>query len=492
MSLWLPACRLTFVKPITVRPPFQGQLPVLFRISAARFALREFSKRPDHTHLLVDADNQSIKRIKSAMQVFDEKKLHVSVFASPWRSQIKKWQQFFDSKHINFRPVERVGGTSDPTDEAIKSEALELVKDRGICCIALLTNDRGYIDLVRKLKSEGKDVVVIMPKLRSYSARPLYEAEHAKVVSLDPPNEVLLRVQAVLEADGSGSVSLLNQPLPADEFFKETAQLRCFLERLRYARDDTSLVPSIAKFWQQHSLGPLRVYPGVLALKSLGELLSNTADVNAWQRYHPEVAFVLPVSSYRSKPSKHDILMYGSSKARSVFKGGGPFILTDSEDLTMRVLARLGYFDDGPNADLAEALMVFANNTTNKHNLRKKTVLPKSSDSCDDVVQKIRGALLSSAGAGQWEIAPSDESVKQLLRACKLLGAEEDLPEKVFDAMKAYSQAKRLPERRTYNGYVWQILHQQSASDPNRRDVVLSSWSQGCTQATHKGLKTFG
>ena len=478
MSLWLPACRLTFVKPITVRPPFQGQLPVLFRISAARFALREFSKRPDHTHLLVDADSQSIEQIKGAMKVFDKKKLQVSVFASPWRSQNEKWHQFFESKRINFRPVERVGGTSDPTDEAIKLEALELVKDRGIGCIALLTNDRGYTDLVRKLRSAGKDVVVIMPKVQSYSARPLYEAEYAKVVSLDPQNELLLRVIAVLEADGSGRVSLLNRPLSPDGPFKELAQLRCFLERLHYARDEISLVPSIAKFWQQHSLGPLPVYPGVLALKSLGELLlSNTADVKAWQHYRSELAFVLPVIGKHGRLSMHDLQMYGSSKATRVFQGGGPFMLTDSEDLAVRVMARLGYLDDGLNADLAEALMVFANNTTNKQNLRKKTVLPKSSDTCADVLQKIRGALLSSAGGGTWGIAPRDQKVKQMLRARKLLGAKDDLPEKVFDAMKVYSQRERLPERRTYNGYVWQILHQQSESDPSRRDVVLSSWS---------------
>lgn len=73
----------------------------------------------------------------------------------------------------------------------------------------MLTNDRGYVELVRNLTS-GKDVVIV-PKLQSYSARPLYEAEHAKV-GLDAQNEVLQRVQAVLEADGSGSVSFLKLP----------------------------------------------------------------------------------------------------------------------------------------------------------------------------------------------------------------------------------------------------------------------------------------
>ncbi|CAJ1374913.1 unnamed protein product [Effrenium voratum] len=212
-----------------------------------------------------------------------------------------------------------------------------------------------------------------MPKVRSYSARPLYEAEHAKVVSLDPQNELLLRVMAVLEADGSGRVSLLNRPLSPDGPLKEHAQLRCFLERLHYARDEISLVPSIAKFWQQHSLGPLPIYPGVLALKSLGELLlSKTADVKAWQHYDSELAFVLPVSGKTGRPPMHDLQMYGSSKATRVFQGGGPFMLTDSEDLAMRVMARLGYLDDGLNADPAESLMVLPTIRRTKRTIGKR------------------------------------------------------------------------------------------------------------------------
>ena len=119
---------------------------------------------------------------------------------------------------------------------------------------------------------------------------------------------------------------------------------------------------------------------------------------------------------------------------------------------------------------------MFANNTRNKQNLRKRTALPEPGDTCKDTEHKIHRALLSSAGT--WEVAPSDKSVKQLLVTLKLLHSEDDPRERVFDAMKLYAQRKQLAGMKTYNGYAWQINHhcrQCSRLDADRRDVIESA-----------------
>ena len=418
----------------------------------------------------MDADSQSIERIKSAMQVFHGQQLQVTVFAPPLRSQNKTWRNLFETKRVHFQPVGRVGGTLDPTDEAIKTKAAELAKHRGVRCIALLTCDTGYVELARKARLAGKEVVVLMSKYRSASARPVYEAERAKVVGLDSSHEVFQRVQAVLKADGSGSVSFLKQPFLAGEHFQELANIKSFLQRWHFARDtDISLVAPIAKFWQQHSLGSLPVFPDILAWENMRKLISNKG--HTWQQYHPDLAFVLPMKGGKATLSGYNLKTYGHVSAKRVFRGGGPFMLPDSQNLTMQALTRLGFLDDSLNADLAEGLMVFANNPMNKRNLRKSMSLPEHADSCQDIILKVRHALLS--GAGQWEVAPSDKNVKKMLLTLKLLDSEEDPPEQVFEAMKAYAQREELPSMKTYNGHIWQILHQRSAHHPDRRDVFL-------------------
>ena len=138
---------------------------------AAPVSHRAFSTKRGLTHLLVDADNQSIEQIKTAAHIFAGQRLRVSVFANPDRSTNKKCDG------VALKPVPRVGGTADLADEAIKSFAGKLAKKQQVHCFAVLASDSGYVDLVRRLKSSGKKVVIILPRMKSAAARIAYEAE---------------------------------------------------------------------------------------------------------------------------------------------------------------------------------------------------------------------------------------------------------------------------------------------------------------------------
>ncbi|CAJ1395036.1 unnamed protein product [Effrenium voratum] len=441
-----------------------------FKFRFARLT-RRFSQ--GLTHLLVDADSQNIEHIKSAMRVFQGQQLQVTVFAPPLQSQNKKWGNFFESKGVRFQAVDRVGGMLDPTDEAIKSAALRVADDQGTRCVALLTNDSGFVELVRQVRSAGKECVVIMQKHLSYSARLLYEGEHARTIILEPPQRAAeVGVRAVLEADGRGKVSL-EQHLDTDELTDQAiAEARSFLQRWKFAGEQDmmifELVAPIAKFWYQHSLGPIPVFPGWLAGRSLHHLLTHTAASARWQTHSNDFAFVLPRGCSTGRLSQRDLRTYGNSTSKSIFLGGGPFIVPNSQDMVLHVLQNLGYWDTYLNNDHIESMKVFINNTRNKRNLRKQCALPDVSDTPAEMMSKIRVALLS--GNGQWRRAPEDTAVKSMLMSKGLI-KKDDGQRELFEAMRDYARLEQLPEMSTYNGYVWRILGKLSARDPNRRDT---------------------
>ena len=90
--------------------------------------------------------------------------LKVMVFANPERRNATKWNMCFRSPEHTFCPVKRMGGLQDPNDEAIQTEARRLAKCRGTQGIALLVNDRDFVESVKLLCSSGKEVVVFMPR----------------------------------------------------------------------------------------------------------------------------------------------------------------------------------------------------------------------------------------------------------------------------------------------------------------------------------------
>ncbi|CAJ1424501.1 unnamed protein product, partial [Effrenium voratum] len=277
--------------------------------------------------------------------------------------------------------------------------------------------------------------------------------------------KVAYRVRAVLAPDGGGVAQHLERPLavttgePLEVMQKVVKE---FLHGLGYYSDqDVSPIPGITKFWWWNSLGPLTVYPSQCAV----EVMHTTAQrgSSSWQRDPGHLSFFLPIGSHRARADQ--IREYGSEIARAIFQGGGPFMLKDSEDLVPRALRRLKYLDDHRNADLREAMLVFANKSKNKGKLRALDLLPDFHPE-----RQLRMAFLANQ-CGKWQL-PSDRRLRHQLVRQKYLqhpGAEE---EEVLQAMQDFSRKHGLPTMRTYNGYVFQLGSFMSRNDPSRRDIL--------------------
>ena len=431
---------------------------------------RCFSIKRDATYLLVDADNVSVELIEEAKEVLTGHTLQVVVFAHPELCKAKKWKNFFQSPGHRFHPVERVGGFIDPNDEEIKREAVQLSKLSKTRRIALLTMDTDFVALVRDLKSLGKEVAVLTSKWKTGNTRAFEEAG-ATVYLLGQECDAN-KVRAILESDGSGRVEF-GEDLPNSRLLELVPEVSDRLLELKYMDHERSgLVPAMAKFWFQNSLGPLVVCPMLSAVERVHQILME--ERKAWIPYRHDLAFVLPVSGGASSTSicKSDKQKYGNAMSKQIFLGGGPFIVPKSRSLTDDFLRRLRYLDNDMNADPKEAMLIFLNYTRNKRNLRKTGTMPNEGDTYDEIYAKIKTALLSGDISGNWSLAPSDLSIRQKLVAEGLLDHAAQPHWETLIAMRQFARMKGLPVMKTYNGCVWQLCHWLKPTDPKRRDVL--------------------
>ena len=285
------------------------------------------------------------------------------------------------------------------------------------------------------------------------------------------------QVRAFLHSDGSGSVDIEDTFSVNDVLnTREEDILNGFLEDLGYAQDHGPLVPACAKFWFSHSLGTLTVFPGQLPLVAVHEVIMTAKPRREWVPYSGEWAFVLPVFP-RRRQSKSTMRTWGTPQARSIFLGGGPFMLKDSKQLIVQVLKRLGYLDDDLNADEREALFCFANTLHNKHTLRKLELLPDPSDRSQDVKEKLRAAFFSYACPGQWQAFNSSDAAAEVIQ--HILWKEELLTEswlgctrhEMIKPMKAYVKRYQLQPMKSFNGLACQIQHHNDES-PTKRPMI--------------------
>lgn len=418
--------------------------------------------------MLVDADNMSIDLIEEAKQVLKGHNLNVTVFGHPELCKAKKWDNWFESSEYLFHPVKRVGGLTDPNDEAIKKEAKRLVKLPQTQVVALLAFDKDFVQVVKLVRSFGRESVVFLPKNKTGNKR-VFEEAGATVVLFGKEAETS-KVRATLHSDGSGSVALADDE-PEPDSLEKIGRVSDELCRLRYQLDSScALLPAMAKFSFRNRLGSLVVCPQLSAVKSLYKVLSEPVGTGPWKPYGHDLAFVLPLSTGNRKLSTSDRLLYGNGTAKKFFLGGGPFILPQSSCLTHKVLTKLRYLDDCLNSDLNEAILLFLNATCNKYNMRKAGMIPEVGDSRDEIQEKINQALVSGQSPGKWSMAPSDLNVRQKLVAEQYLGSEKEPLEAVYLAMRVYSKRHGLPARTTYNAYIWQIHQFMVGPDPTRRD----------------------
>eukprot|EP00438_Fugacium_kawagutii_P010972 Skav217178 [mRNA] locus=scaffold5232:55167:55844:+ [translate_table: standard] len=222
----------------------------------------------------------------------------------------------------------------------------------------------------------------------------------------------------------------------------------------------------MAKFWFTNKLGgSFTVYPYQGAISDFKAALIEHHG-HQWKSYQQKLALFLPTKGQR-RPSKEAIQKYGPGFAPAVYKGGGPFMLHDSDHLVSEALRKLGFLDDCWNSDLVEAMVVFCNQANNKGALLRMGLLPSSASSAR---KKLREAFLSSP-TGMWEGPPSDAQVRTLLVQKEYLTEEFANKEVVCSMMKSYVQTHGLPKMSSFNGLAWRILRSLDRN-PARRETV--------------------
>ena len=423
------------------------------------------------THLLVDADHQPIQVIEEAEEALGGKGVHVHVFANPERRQSKKWSKLLDRANFSFHPVERASGTIDPNDAAIMTEAKVLANLQWTRRIAVLTKDRDFVPLAHVVKELGKEAIVLTGRALHGTKR-FYEDAGVQVLMVGEAS-ARSQVQAILNPDGSGKITFAQTEDEGVDMGGMIDEVMEFLIKLDYAGDKTwSPLQPCVKFWFQHNLGPLVVFPSLHPVKKVRKVLDDKKKL-VWTRYAQDRAFLLPITHKASRIPANTREKYGTGQAKAVVEGGGPLLLPNSERLVMDVLTKLGYLDDGFNSDPLEALLVFINASTNKNNMRKLDAMPADEDTSSTIRSKLHQALMCGSLPGQWMKAPSDAYIKKLLVSRKLLDTVREPKIDVLTAMQAYAREKHLPSMKSYNGSVWQINNFLKPDDPSRRDLLM-------------------
>ena len=443
------------------------------RASHSRITRQSSAKRLPETELLVDGDVHSVEDVQFAIRKLQQmrQKVRTHVFAEPGRERNKKWRQLFSMPAVVFHPVLRKAAEEgEANDEAISHQCSTLSTASGRVSISLLVSDMGYLDVIQQTRKRGTAVLVFIPAM-FFSVLRNYRSAGVHVVEIEPRATKFCNVKAVLHSDGSGRVELTDPCYP-DDIAEELELCHGFLRDLGYAQEEREqLVHSAAKFWHINSLGQFTVFPLQLGIQDLSRVVSRCRG-RAWRRQRGEWALVIPVAAMGGRPTKKAIKTYGSGVARKVFRGGGPFLLPDSKSMVQQALTKLGYVDDCMNADLAEAMLVFANAAENQHVLRKINFLPAAGDAIADVRDKLRCAFVSHLSDGKWRRAPKDGLVRSLL--CKdgfLADPTAATAKQVFCAMGKYAKKHSLPRMKTYNGYAFRILRDWNTT-PNATGTI--------------------
>ncbi|CAK9090240.1 unnamed protein product [Durusdinium trenchii] len=309
----------------------------------------------------------------------------------------------------------------------------------------------------------------------------LYSEKGLEVLKLQVSEDSSPRVQAILHENGAGSVQLSDPFRRGQEpsYQKRFERVKSFLEDLGYLGHPG---PACAKFWFANGLGRVIVYPIESLILSVHKRVK-ASKTTSWQRNSDQLAFLLPTYGSRGAISAATRMTYGNAFARAAFRGGGPFILKDSKDVTTQALKRLGYLDEW-NTDEYEAMLCFVNSTHNKRALRKMDLLPEPSDSSLDVKDKLRTAFLSCAQSGQWQkpaaVAGQMKRIVDILKNTGLLETKETSGEycsgysqdEISQAIKDYAREQQLPPCKTFNCLAWRILGHIQPEAPTRRGTV--------------------
>ncbi|CAE7200151.1 unnamed protein product [Symbiodinium sp. CCMP2592] len=401
--------------------------------------------------------------------------VHTTVFAEPGLPQRKnkKWPELLQEAGVSFHPVPRLSSVQarDPNDDVIAASVRKLCQSTAITCIAVLVSDQDYAEALQEAIRSNKVVVAVCPA-EKYRVVSTFEKMGVRVLRLPQQREEGsgTKIRAILDEDGGGHVQLA-EAYPSNITVKDSQEEQAvieFLRQLGYRPEDSGyLIRQIARFWSTNALGPLTVYPTSLARKAVFELMGVT---KLWKLPQARQALFLPRTNTArvgtARKSK-----FGGKVACSIFEAGGPFLLQDSDDLVARALRKLGYLDSSLNRDLAEALLVFVNNSNNKQALRKIGALPSEQDQASTVGEALRQVFLSDCSPCFWYTAIKDAPLRQhLCREGFLHDVAADRRD-VFQAMRSYAKKKGLPDMKSYLGYNFRIMADLQSNPRSRGSV---------------------
>ena len=470
-----PACSLTGLSAAACTA-FSRQGRFRSRRTAAcpkAAAKADTSRCKGVTQLVVDGDMPSTDLVRAAVDHLSSqsKQVQTTIFAEPGRMNNKAWRDLVRRPGFEFKPVHRDGMYEEHNDRALKKHLGTIATTADTVRVALLASDDDFVQDMRKIVQAGKEALIFTSS-KYYGVALKYKEAGVLVVPLDPDKKITYKVRAVIESDGTGSVQSCS-PIPHRTLPHEVAVLTEFLSTSGYMPTGSEFLQScIAKWCFANCLGPITVYPATACFSESYRLV--TAGSAGKERQ--DAAFFLPLGcssgGLRGRRLKRIIDKYGSSIGWSISRTGGPFILTPSSDLVTEALRRLGFLDNQLNADLFEAMLVFANVATNKKLLRKMAALPTQGEPIGQLEHKFKNAFLSSRISGQWQVAPSDSQLRKTFVRSKRIADESASREEVFAAMQECSKKKGLPRMKTYNGLAWQLLRHINSKDPMRRDAA--------------------
>lgn len=431
--------------------------------------------------LLVDGDAFGCDRIAGTIASLAGENYDVkaTVFVAPGLVKSKRMRELLQRSDISFIQVPRGEEiATEPNDHAIISEMQKCARSPDRECIALMTSDKGFAEDIRQLMSDQQPFMALIPDFLSTVVK--FYKEKGIPVFLLPYEERPPKVRAILHADGNGTVEL-------GEAFEESANLaQCQAmydswEGLLEAQGCSALFSSsegypiqrIAKFWFANGLGSVPVFPAVLASIALDNTLQQEA--RKWISSTESLAYILPVSSFVSL-TKSGLATYGSRNACSVFRGGGPFMLHDSDEMVMQALRKLGYLDDLWNTDLTEALSCFWNTGQNKHKLRKLGIAIGRFETTAGAAAKLRAVLLSDGNDGRWQRGGTrTPDAITILKSVNILPRDSEAPSMgdIWCGLKTYAHVHQLPVTKTFNALAVQVVAHSKRQDPHRRGKIV-------------------
>jgi len=431
--------------------------------------VRLHASRDGEAELLVDGGTRQVSICRQAIQLLQQegRKVFTTVFAEQELQNNKPWSDFMQSAYNCLCPVERTVEGRE-VDDALSERLSHLAATADGACLALLATDTRYVELVKNIVSTRRDIVVCVPR-GAVSSVHAYQETGARVLPLGRIQEGP-KIRAFLDPDGSGRVETA-QPWKAARREDQAAdELTSFLQEWGYRGERGYLIPSVAKFWFAHDLGRLTVFPAQAGCAAAHQKIQDASPGTAWIEYRKDLAFFLPVGD-RQAPSRVNAQL-GGQLAGAIYRGGGPFIIEDSEDMVLEVLRRMGYLDEEFSNDLSEALLTFVSLPENSYWLRKNCkAMPDPTDTAEDVVVKLRRAFLSHDTSGQWRRAP--DMRPELLRA-GFLRKQNDDQSTVMDAMRRYIERYGLQERQSYIGHAYTVLQHFYRTDPDPKRRIGS------------------